>query len=330
MSIKNFITVLLLLFSSCTVRQSLTIGFWNVENLFDLQDDPAKEDDEFTPQGDKQVTREILNLKLNHLTEIIREMNVDILGLAEVENRPMVEMLNNKYKERDYTIIHYESPDVRGIDVALMYDRHRFDVISSNPIPIDLGDHRPTRDILYVEGLYDDERLHLFVNHWPSHWEGTEITNPLRAKAAKVLRQEVNKIVASDPSAEIVIMGDLNDQPTAPSVATYLGCSLTQDSIRVGEPTLCNLMAPFIDKPDGGTCKYEGKDLVYDQIIVSPGLLDTKGLYMLPGSVELVDRPRYRQQEGPFKGYPFRFWAGDSLLGGYSDHLAVKVTVKKM
>ena len=208
---------------------TLTVSFWNVENLFDLEDDPDKRDDEFTPAGEKHVTEEILDLKLNHLAEMLTDLNADILGLAEVENGAVLEMLDLRYGERDYNIIHYESPDMRGIDVALLYDPRRFTIISSSPIAVDLGGGHPTRDILHVVGKFRGVELHLFVNHWPSHWGGTEATNPLRALAAIALRSEIDAILRLNHDAEIVIMGDLNDQPTAPSVEKHLGSSLSTE-----------------------------------------------------------------------------------------------------
>lgn len=304
----------------------LTLSFWNVENLFDLEDDPDKRDEEFTPAGEKHVTQEILDLKLNHLAEMLTDLNADILGLAEVENGAVLEMLNHSYHERDYSIVHYESPDVRGIDVALLYDSRRFTVISSSPIPVDLGDGRPTRDILYVVGRFSGVELHLFVNHWPSHWGGKEATDPLRTVAAVTLRKEIDAVMKKNSVAEIVIMGDLNDQPSAPSVSRHLGSSFSLEYVEESRGMLLNLMEPFVGRADGGSYKYGGKDLVYDQIIVSPGLVDSIGLSVLPRSVHIPDDPKYRQQ-GEYEGYPFRFWVGDRLLGGYSDHLPVSVTI---
>ncbi len=305
---------------------TLTVSFWNVENLFDLEDDPNKRDDEFTPTGQKHVTQEILDLKLNHLVEMLTDLNADILGLAEVENSAVLEMLDLRYQKRDYRIVHYESRDVRGIDVAMLYDPHRFTLVSSSPISVDLGGGRPTRDILHVLGKFRGVELHLFVNHWPSHWGGTEATNPLRALAAATLRNKIDAILKNDRDAEIVIMGDLNDQPTAPSVAQHLGSSVSLQDVRARRGMLWNLMGPFVDEVNGGSYKYGGKDLVYDQIIVSPGLADTLGLFALPESIHIPGDPKYRQR-GEYEGYPFRFWTGNRLLGGYSDHLPVSVSI---
>ena len=152
--------------------EPLSIGFWNVENLFDLEDDPDKNDDEFALGGRKNVDQEIYDLKIKNSSEVLSDLNVDILGLCEVENYKVLNDLNDSYKERDYEIIHYDSPDSRGIDNALFYDKNRFSIISSRAIENKLKNCGTTRDILYVLGEYNDARLHIFVNHWPSNYGG--------------------------------------------------------------------------------------------------------------------------------------------------------------
>ncbi|MFH1852505.1 MAG: endonuclease/exonuclease/phosphatase family protein [Candidatus Neomarinimicrobiota bacterium] len=351
-----FLTLLLL--SGCgRPAEPLTVGFWNVENLFDLEDDPATNDEEFAAGGRKQVTVAILKQKLEHLSEVLSDLDADVVGLVEVENRAVLEMLNRQFPGRDYSIVHYDSPDERGIDCALLYDAQRFRVLSSEPIPVDLGSAGPTRDILYIIGKYAGKKLHLFVNHWPSHYGGTEATIPLRAKAARTLRTRVDQILAKDHTAEILIMGDLNDGPTDPSVHAHLGAVLNRPDPTAGttrkEPCseeqrlacggcdgeghgleservlLWNLMAPFEGKVNGTTYKYRGRDANLDQMIVSPGLADDRGLRIVENSLAIMDKPKYRQQGGEYRGYPYRFWAGDRLLGGYSDHLALRVLIER-
>ncbi len=310
-------------------REAITIAFWNVENLFDLVDDPATNDDEFAIGGRKNMTPEILDLKLDHMAQVLTDLDADIIGLCEVENRLVLDMLNQRYPGRDYAIVHYDSPDSRGIDVALLYDDSVFTVLDSRPVPVVLPDDKTTRDILYVRGLYREEELHIFVNHWPSKWGGVEATIPLRAQAAQTLRREIERILMNDPKAEIVVIGDLNDEPTDPSVEKHLGATMEREKIGTAPYILLNLMKPFYRKKNCGTYKYNNKDLVYDQIIVSPGLVDSSGLAIVPESVHVADNPQYRQASGPYSGYPFRFWVRDKLLGGYSDHMAVSVSIEK-
>ena len=296
-------------------EEPLTVGFWNVENLFDLENNPDKNDDEFSIGGRKNVDQEIYDLKLKHCSEVLSDLNVDVLGLCEVENLVVLNDLNIAYPDRDYRIIHYESPDNRGIDNALLYDPDRFSIISSKPILNKLKNGGNTRDILYVEGKYQDRRLHLFVNHWPSNYGGREKSIPKRKSTAELIIKEIEMLKKSDKFAEIILLGDFNENPDEQNIKLLEKIGLT------------SLMKPMIGKKNIGTYVYRGKDYFYDQIIVNDQLQDDKNLLVVNGSVYILDLPKYRQQEGNYKHYPFRFWAGNRLLGGYSDHLAVKVKI---
>ena len=296
-------------------EEPLTVGFWNVENLFDLENNPNKNDDEFSIGGRKNVDQEIYDLKLKHCSEVLSDLNVDVLGLCEVENLVVLNDLNIAYPDRDYRIIHYESPDNRGIDNALLYDPDRFSIISSKPILNKLKNGGNTRDILYVEGNYQGRRLHLFVNNWPSNYGGREKSIPKRKSTAELIIKEIEMLKKSDKFAEIILLGDFNENPDEQNIKLLEKIGLT------------SLMKPMIGKKNIGTYVYRGKDYFYDQIIVNDQLQDDKNLLVVNGSVYILDLPKYRQQEGNYKHYPFRFWAGNRLLGGYSDHLAVKVKI---
>jgi len=296
-------------------EEPLTVGFWNVENLFDLENNPNKNDDEFSIGGRKNVDQEIYDLKLKHCSEVLSDLNVDVLGLCEVENLVVLNDLNIAYPGRDYRIIHYESPDNRGIDNALLYDPDRFSIISSKPILNKLKNGGNTRDILYVEGDYQGRRLHLFVNHWPSNYGGREKSIPKRKSTAELIIKEIEMLQKSDEFAEIILLGDFNENPDEQNIKLLEKIGLT------------SLMKPMIGKSNIGTYVYRGKDYLYDQIIVNDQLQDDKNLVVVNDSVYILDLPKYRQQEGNYKHYPFRFWAGNRLLGGYSDHLAVKVKI---
>ena len=240
---------------------------------------------------------------------------MDVLGLCEVENLVVLNDLNIAYPGRDYRIIHYESPDNRGIDNALLYDPDRFSIISSKPILNKLKNGGNTRDILYVEGNYQGRRLHLFVNHWPSNYGGREKSIPKRKSTAELIIKEIEMLQKSDEFAEIILLGDFNENPDEQNIKLLEKIGLT------------SLMKPMIGKSNIGTYVYRGKDYLYDQIIVNDQLQDDKNLVVVNDSVYILDLPKYRQQEGNYKHYPFRFWAGNRLLGGYSDHLAVKVKI---
>ena len=308
-------TVILSAFLYC--EEPLSIGFWNVENLFDLYNDPLKNDDEFAIGGKKNVDQQIYDLKLKNCSEVLSDLDVDILGLCEVENMQVLKDLNKFYNNRNYSIIHYDSPDKRGIDNALLYDKNRFSIISSNAIANTLKNGITTRDILYVVGEYQNTLLHIFVNHWPSNYGGRDKAIPKRASTAKLIIEEIKILKKTDEFAEIILIGDFNENPD-------------EDNIQMLEEIgLTSLMKPMIGKPKIGTNVYRGEDYLYDQIIVNDQLKDSDNLSVLNKSVYILDLPKYRQQEGNYKHYPFRFWAGNRVLGGYSDHLAVKVKIIK-
>ena len=297
------------------VDQPLSVGFWNVENLFDLEDDPDKNDDEFALGGRKKVDQQIYDLKIKHSSEVLKDLNVDVLGLCEVENYKVLNDLNNAYKGRDYDIIHYESPDNRGIDNALLYDKNRFSIISSRAIENKLKNGGPTRDILYVLGEYNNARLHIFVNHWPSNYGGKEKAIPKRTETAELIIKEIENILSVEKSAEIILIGDFNEDPDDKNILLLEQIGLT------------SLMKPMLGQPKVGTYVYRGEDSFLDQIIVNKQLQDSESLSIVQGSTYILDLPKYRQQEGNYKHYPYRFWAGNRLLGGYSDHLAIKVEI---
>ena len=293
--------------------QSLRVGFWNVENLFDLEDDPNTRDEEFALGGKKNVTQDIYDLKLKNCAAVLADLNADVLGLCEVENYFVLDELNRAYDGRDYKIIHYDSPDRRGIDNALLYDPEVFNVIETKPILNTLPEGGPTRDILYVQGEYKGHTLHIYVNHWPSNYGGKKKAIPKRRATARLLVNEVAEKLSNEPDAEILLIGDFNEEPTDDNVRTLKSVNMT------------SMMEPLMGQPQVGTYVYRGKDNFLDQIIISTGLQDEQGL--TAGQVAILDKPKYRQQEGKYAHYPFRFWAGNKLLGGYSDHLAVYVEI---
>ena len=298
-------------------EEPLSIGFWNVENLFDLYNDPLKNDDEFAIGGKKNVDQQIYDLKLKNCSEVLRDLDVDILGLCEVENMQVLKDLNKFYNNRNYSIIHYDSPDKRGIDNALLYDKNRFSIISSNAIANTLKNGITTRDILYVVGEYQNTLLHIFVNHWPSNYGGKEKAIPKRTSTAELIIREIELIKKVDKHAEIILLGDFNENPDDINIKLLEQIGLT------------SLMKPLLRKPKIGTYVYRNKDYFYDQIIVNEQLKDIRNLSIVSESLYILDLPKYRQQEGNYKHYPFRFWAGNRLLGGFSDHLAIKVKLKK-
>ena len=311
-------------------NKEIKVAFWNVENLFDLKNNPLTNDDEFVIGGKKSCTQEILDLKIEHLKEVIEEIDADIFGFCEIENREICELLNAHLHNQNYQIIHFDSPDKRGIDNVLFYDPDIIDILESFPINIPMNKGSTTRDILYVRGRISENDIHIFVNHWPSNYGGKSKAISKRAKTAAILKINVEEILKKDHQAEIIVMGDLNEDPTDVNVLGILNSTLSYETARYPSYNFFNLMSKHLGKEKTGTYVYRGDDLFYDQILVSPGLLDSKGLSVDSPSAHIHDKPKYRQQKGKYAHYPFRFWAGDRLLGGYSDHLAVytKIIVK--
>lgn len=314
--IKSLIAIPLF-FTDLFSNDPLSIGFWNAENLFDMIDDPFKNDDEFAIGGRKNVDQKIYDLKIKNCSEVVSDLNVDILGLCEVENIKVLNDLNAAYPKRNYDIIHYDSPDNRGIDNALFYDKSRFSIVSSKAILNSLNNGSKTRDILYVSGKFQNSLLHIFINHWPSNYGGREKAIPKRAFTAKLIINEIKKIRQNDKSAEIILLGDFNEDPDD------LNMQMLENA------GLHSLMKPLMGNPKVGTYVYRNKDYFYDQIVVNKQLKDQQGLSIVGNSLYILDLPKYRQQEGNYSHYPFRFWAGNRLLGGYSDHLAIKIKIKK-
>ena len=314
--VRKLIFRIVVLCSFTYADESVSIGFWNVENLFDLKNDPDTNDDEFAIGGKKNVTKKIYDLKIKNSAEVLEDLNVDILGLCEIENIDVLNDLNNAYANRTYKVIHYDSPDSRGIDNALLYDDSKFKVINTEAIPNILENGYKTRDVLYVSGSIFEKKIHIFINHWPSNYGGREKAIPKRKTTANLISKIIEEIQYKEDNAEIILLGDFNENPDEANIQS------------MGKQGLVSLMEPLVNKSKVGTNVYRGKDYLYDQIIVNQELLDKKNLYVLSDSVYILDLPKYRQQEGNYKHYPFRFWAGNRLLGGYSDHLAIKISIK--
>ena len=302
------------------------IGFYNVENLFDLVDDPDKNDDEFTPEGDNEWDRERLDSKLTNISRVISEMarGVDILGLSEVESLAVLTELvaMPSLQRHNYQIVHQESPDWRGIDCALLYKPDRFQLLDFQAIPFPDEDYT-TRDILHVEGIYFGDTLHVFVNHWPSRRGGKA---DKRNAAAERLRQEVDELLAENDQAKIIIMGDLNDDPNNKSVKKILRAV---DFDKVEEDDLYNPSAAVF-KQGLGTLYYNGAWNLFDQIIVSQGLMEgAEGVTYQPESFSIFGPPWMRNQTGQFAGGPFRSFSYGVYQNGFSDHFPTYILLQK-
>ncbi|TAH40437.1 MAG: endonuclease [Bacteroidetes bacterium] len=318
------------LFAQKPTYKVAIVSFYNLENLFDTIDDPKIDDSEFLPGGKKNYSTEIYQDKLEHLAEVISQIGTDrspegaaILGVAEIENEGVLRDLvsTEKLKSRNYKIVHYDSPDVRGIDVGLLYNPKYFSPSYSEPLFVPLFENdtvpRYTRDVLYVAGNFDGEPIHLFVNHWPSRRGGEEASAPGRAKAASVCKHKIDSITALNPDAKIFLMGDLNDDPVSPSVAKVIGAKGEKNSIERG-----GMFNPWMDsyKQGIGTLAYNDSWNLFDQIIVSSGLLSKDQTGYFFGEAHIFSKPWMMQSSGRYKGYPKRTFDFDNYIAGYSDH----------
>ena len=330
---RIIIISLFILASSCGINKSTTnqsmasvvnndttkVAFWNIENLFDIINDSTFDDD-FTPEGYNHWDSARYAKKLINLSFAINQISAGIIGLCEVENRSVLEDLKSTCKLLvNYAIVHYDSPDERGIDVALFFDASQYEAISSEAIQVKLADNDKTRDILKVvlQSIYTKDTLAVFVNHWPSRRGGLVASNPNRFKAAGVLRAAVNKT-----KHPFIIMGDLNDGPSDSSVAYILGSC--NPNTKKKSCSSYDLAATIKTDKQGSHC-YRGNWNMLDHIILSPNLINgTSNIQYKQNSFGLFKPDYLIQQSGKYKGYPARALAGGRFLDGYSDHLPVQ------
>ncbi|HSH20429.1 MAG TPA: hypothetical protein VLA03_08240 [Draconibacterium sp.] len=312
------------------IPSEYSILFYNVENLFDTQDNPETEDDTFTPEGDLHWTNKRLTNKLLNISKVILSASgwssPDIVVFAEIENRIVLEKLVNytPLKSLPYKIIHKESSDTRGIDVGLIYNSEHFFPIKYHYYPI-ITKNGPldSREILYVSGVFNQkDTLHIFGNHWPSRYSGLLETKSLRKAAAELLKSKVDELNNSYQSPKIVIMGDFNDNPEDESISETLLAKKVEQPIESNH--LYNLFYDF-NRADEGTLKFQSQWFVFDQIIVSGSLISSdKGIYTKPENAKILALPFLLEQDKKFGGQkPFRTYYGFSYNGGFSDHLPV-------
>ncbi|HEY1040454.1 MAG TPA: endonuclease/exonuclease/phosphatase family protein [Bacteroidia bacterium] len=309
----------------------VVIGFWNVENLYDTINDPKIDDEEFLPSAKSKWNSERYAKKQLNISTIISNMGVDenkdglaILGLAEIENKAVLEDLvkTPALKSRKYGIVHHNSPDHRGIDVAMLYNPKYFKLISSSVHTVKLpGDSaRPTRDELLVNGKLNGELVHILVCHWPSRRGGDAESNPLRVAAATVAKGIVDSIRKAEKNPRIIIMGDLNDDPTNESVKAVINTS--GDAAGTNAATMYDPMEKIL--ADGqGTLSFKGKWNLFDQIIMTEAFTKQGKNNLTFKYAKVNNVPEVCETNEKYKGQPLRTYVGAKYLGGYSDHFGV-------
>lgn len=319
--------------------QIRTVAFYNLENLFDTFNDSLTFDDDRTPTGKDSWTLERYNQKIHNLSRVLSEIgspdapsSPDIIGLCELENRQVVEDLGNHphLRGKGYGIVHFDSPDERGIDVALLYKQTAFlptSFISMRLLLTNGDDYRDyTRDQLVVSGLLDGEEMHFIVNHWPSRSGGEARSKAYRLEAARLNKRIIDSITSLSPEAKIISMGDFNDDPIDDSLKKILK---TKGKVsNLGSSDLYNPMEQLY-KRGIGSLAYRDQWNLFDQIFFTANFT-----HPLPGQYHFwkagVYNPSYLiDKKGRYKGYPLRTYAGGNYTAGYSDHFPVYIHLIK-
>ncbi len=303
-----------------------TIAFYNLENLFDTIDDPDTFDDDFTPDGVKKWTPRRYKKKIKRLARAISTIGDEntkhppvVLGIAEVETFEVVKDLiqDKNLVNYNYGIVHYDSPDERGIEVAFLYRKKYFELLESKPYAIHFkrndGSIDYTRDVLYVKGNLNGELIHFLVNHWPSRRSGTDNSEYKRIAVAELNKKIIKEKVQNIDDEKVIIMGDFNDNPTDKSIK---GSLLTED--------FYNPMESLFDK-GMGTSNHKGEWCLFDQILFSKNFY-TSGTHLYENA-GVYSKHFLKDKFGKYVENPFRTYKGNWYKGGISDHFPVYVSL---
>jgi exonuclease III len=311
------------------------VAFYNLENLFDTIHQEGINDYDFLPDGKYKWNSEKYWSKINNMAKVISQIGTAttptgpvILGVAEIETRtPLEDIVNDpQIKERNYQIVHHSGPDRRGVNVALLYNPDFFviDTFLTYQLTIpDIPDFR-TREQLLVKGDLMGEEFHFIVVHWPSRTGGEAKSRPLRNAAAALTRHLFDSIMAIKPDAKIIMMGDMNDDPTNESIATVLKATSGKKRLETGN-YLFN-PSEALHKTGVGSLAYKDSWNMFDQMIMTPSIYTEERQTLSYYQFKIFDRRWLRQQSGKYKDYPLRtFGEGGEWLNGYSDHFPVYV-----
>ncbi|HOU68675.1 MAG TPA: endonuclease [Paludibacteraceae bacterium] len=317
-------------FNMTAQDKKLRLVSYNLENLFDYLDDPTTNDESFTPEGDHQWTEAKYKRKLSNLSKAIMTAGgwetPIIIGLCEVENAGVVEQLLSEtpLQYAKYKFVHKDSPDRRGVDVALLYQPDKYKLISQQFLRVNMDD-RPTREILFASGILAEtgDTLHLFVNHWPSRYGGELESEEKRMTAAAVLKHTTDSLLKANQNARIVIMGDFNDYPTNESFTIGLGCINKWETTQ--NNSLYNLCYQFDGNETLGSHKFGGKWGMLDQWILSGQMLNTKSkLYTSRENVGICNE-KFLLKKDKTDYAPKRSFLGTMFANGFSDHLPIYI-----
>ena len=307
-----------------------TVAFYNTENLFDYIDNPLTIDDGFLETSNKKWNKERYENKIYKTGMAISKIGFDdlqkpptLIGLAEVENdKVLTDLIESRYlQDYNYGFVHYNSPDERGIDVALLYDKNCFTIENSESITLyvesELGVRDYTRDILYVSGYLMGEKIHVFVNHWPSRHEGTDRTGHKRMFAAQRVVELIDGLRGDDLNAKVIVMGDFNDNPKNNSI-----------QFLKNKAGLYNPMEKLMSYKRGSG-NHHSKWILFDQILMTNNFLEPHQDGFKFSKAEIFDAKFLTQNYGKYQGQPYRTYAGKRYVGGFSDHFPVYIQLKK-
>jgi len=319
--------VFCLLSQAGLARDGIRVMFYNAENFFDCNHDSLKNDYEFLPGGIRGWTPTRFWKKAGNIAKVVAAVGGDkfpeIIGLAEVENENCIQSLlrGSPLKNATYSYVHEESPDTRGVDVCLLYNRYLFEVLNHKALTVTFKNEqdKKTRDVLYVFGkAYPNDSLHIFISHFPSRLGGALESEIYRRQVATMIRQKIDSLFCLYPNPKIIVMGDFNDYPTDRSLSMDLKAGspeIVPDSMKI-----YNLMLPLDGNPEQGTNKHLADWGILDQILVSGELLrHSRGVHIFDADFLLLEDQRWLGRK------PFRTYHGMVYQGGFSDHLPVYV-----
>jgi hypothetical protein len=318
-----------------------TVAFYNLENLFDTINDPLKFDERSPIMEMKSNRSEVYKQKIKNMARVVANIGADkannspaVIGVCEIENRKVLEDLVNDplLLGKDYGIIHYDGPDSRSIDVALLYQKALFKPIDSSSHELLIYDTETrkrvyTRDQLLVKGKLDGDLIHVLVNHWPSRSGGEARSRFKRVAAAKLNKRIIDSLQSIDPYAKIFTMGDLNDDPTNNSVKKVLKAK--KDKKKVPLKGLYNPYERMFTDKGWGTTAYRDALSLFDQIIFSQPLLEDDYSSFRFWKAGIYNPAYMFNKRGRWEGYPFRSFADGGFTGGFSDHFPVYVYLIK-
>ena len=302
------------------MSQTFSIAFYNLENLFEPADNDKKLDKDYTPEGRFKWNKEKYLQKIDHLALTISKIGHMhssvpplVIGVCEVENESCLhDLVSSKYLEaHSYEYVFHESSDVRGIHVAFLYQKKFFELTTFKgfPVSVHMKDKvEPTRDILYVNGKLFGKQIHFLINHWPSRTDGTTFTNHKRLSASKLAQEVINGLQNQESLADILVMGDFNDDPLSHSVQSFKKLGFV------------NAMESF-QKQKKGSLKFKGKWVMFDQILFNKNLNESSWFNYQTSHIFV--EPYLMQKSGRHKGAPKRTYIGNYHQGGYSDHFPV-------